>query len=100
MRHIVSILAIAAMFGLAAPTPAQAEDWQRDFRADMKQAEALAKRSIEEFGRALNEALQRLPRYGMPEMTPEGDIIIRRYPRQSPAPEKPNTGPDIDETSA
>ena len=100
MRHIVSILAIAAMFGLTAPAPAQAEDWQRELRGDMKRAEALAKKSLEEFGRAVIEALEKLPRYGMPEMTPEGDIIIRRMPRRAPAPAKPNTGPDIDETSA
>ncbi len=100
MRHIVSILAIAAMFGLAAPAPAQAEDWQREFQGEMKRAEELAKKSLEEIGRAVMEALEKLPRYGMPEMTPEGDIIIRRYPKRSPAPAKPDTGPDIDETSA
>lgn len=100
MRHVISILAIAAMLGLAAPATAQAEDWRRELRGDMKRAEELAKKGIEEFGRAVMEALEKLPRYGMPEMTPEGDIIIRRYPRRSPAPAKPNSGPDIDETSA
>lgn len=114
MRHTITVLAAVAALGLvgswagtwAGSPPVQAQErqqeWQDKFSEDMKRAEELAKESLEKIRRALSEAVERIPRYSLPEVTPEGDIIIRRLPPKPPTPPTPPkspTAPDIDETS-
>lgn len=95
MLRKTTLIAAAAML-MAAPQAAGAGDWKQDFRDGMKQVEGLAKQGVEQVGRALDKALSKLPRYGLPEILPNGDIIIRRHP----APPARAEEPDITETSA
>ena len=95
MLRKTTLIAAAAML-MAAPQAAGAGDWRHDFQDEMKRVEGLAKQGVEEVVRTLDKALSKLPRYGLPEILPNGDIIIRRHP----APPARAEEPDITETSA
>ncbi|MBT5414635.1 MAG: hypothetical protein HOK81_08555 [Rhodospirillaceae bacterium] len=55
--------------------------------AEQDDVERLAREGAEKFIEALETLIERLPRYDMPEVTDDGDIIIRRRdPETAPHP--------------
>lgn len=87
MRRISVLLATAVM--LAAPV--LAADPPKDAIPPATPAEQ-AKQGFDLLLKALEGWIQQFPTYAAPEVTPEGDIIIRRLDRARPAP--PTTPPD------
>ena len=74
---------------LLASMPASAEDVDR--REDI---ERLAREAAERIVAALQIMLQSIPQYELPEIQPNGDIIIRRrHPPPVPPREKPPPPP-------
>lgn len=58
--------------------------------SERERAEELARDAIERMMRALELLIESIPQYEMPEITEDGDIIIRRKRRPEPdAPDKP-----------
>ncbi|HYG87394.1 MAG TPA: hypothetical protein VD978_14140 [Azospirillum sp.] len=84
MRRSIIVLTAAMM--LATPAPA----------ADLPPQPATpgeqAKQGFELLLKALEGWIRQFPTYAPPEVTPEGDIIIRRLDRPRPAP--PTSPPD------
>jgi len=93
-----TILASAMVAALALSVPHTVGAGEPDPHDRWKRAEELARKSLEELKRSLDEILQKVPIYGAPEVLPNGDIIIRRRPPAAPetAPEQP----DITDTNA
>lgn len=76
----------AALIALLAVAPASAMASDND-------VERLAREGAEKFVEALETLIQRMPRYEMPEITDEGDIIIRRRdPNAAPPPDQGGDG--------
>ena len=85
-------LAVALVVAVAGPALAQA---QSPAPPQEERPGALARDAIERMMRALSLAIENLPQYGMPELSENGDIIIRRLnPRaekpKPPAPQNPD----------
>ena len=96
-----SLLAVAcAAILLALPTAAHADgsDTARPGWSDTELGRMFERELDRVFDR-LGEALESMPRYALPEVTEEGDIIIRRLPRRSegwpPTVEDPETTIDL-----
>ena len=87
MRRIFVLLAAAMM--LAAP--ALAADPPKDAPLPGTPGEQ-AKQGFELLLKALEGWIRQFPTYAAPEVTPEGDIVIRRLDRTRPTP--PTTPPD------
>jgi hypothetical protein len=94
IKTIPVVFALAFALALSAPTVARAEEpetsppsWDRS----QEMLEEGAKRVIG----ALELLLQAIPQYEMPEVLPNGDIIIRR---KHPEDEEPAPAPDQDKT--
>jgi hypothetical protein len=100
MRRIWSALAVAALLSLVPPTAAQAQDQSPPDETERERAERMAEEAMQKLVRAIELFLNSIPQYEMPEVTEDGDIIIRRK-RRSPQPEgEPTPGePEFDETS-
>ena len=88
-RKTLLIAGVALL--LSAPQAMAAEDWQRELRSELERMGVLTEESLQKLGRALNEALGKVPRYAMPEVLPNGDIIIRRLPDAKPKADEPDT---------
>ena len=75
MRAVVAALAIAALVAMA-----PAAGWTQEPRRDdpRAQAEELLREATDKLLLALELMLQAIPQYEMPEITEDGDIIIRR----------------------
>ena len=60
------------------------------------QADALLRAAIEQLVQALGQALHDVPRYSVPELNENGDIILRRLnpPDTSPIERRPTVTPD------
>jgi len=58
-----------------------------------KEAEELAREALDKLMRAMGKLIQSIPQYEMPEILPNGDIIIRRKhpPGQKPPPKEEKT---------
>ena len=63
--------------------------------SEREQAEEMAREAIQRMMRALELLIESIPQYEMPELTEDGDIIIRR--KRQPAPGKPDE-PELDST--
>ena len=61
-------------------------------------APALAQESADSMREILNELMQAVPQYAWPEITEDGDIILRRVPPGERRPAEPPEDDDIDET--
>lgn len=72
MARFAAILVLA--IGVLAQGPALAGD----LRDHGREFEAMAKESAEKFRRAVEDMIRRIPRYGAPKVTPEGDIVVPR----------------------
>ncbi len=57
-------------------------------------AEDRMDRALEEVMSALEFVLRAIPQYEMPEVMPNGDIIIRRVPPEEPPESSPESPPD------
>jgi len=81
-----SLIAAALLLGLAlaGPPPALAAD-----EPPADRPEELAREGMDRMLRALELIIEMIPQYEMPEVTEEGDIIIRRKRRQADPPPDP-----------
>jgi len=85
------LIAAALLLGLAlaGPPPALAADEPPE-----ETPEELAREGMERMLKALELFIEMIPQYEMPEVTEEGDIIIRRKrPKDAPPPD-----PGLEET--
>jgi hypothetical protein len=85
------LIAAALLLGLAlaGPPPALAVDEPPE-----ETPEELAREGMERILKALELFIEMIPQYEMPEVTEEGDIIIRRKrPKDAPPPD-----PEMEET--
>ncbi len=64
---------------------------------EREQAEQMALEAMEQLMRALELFIQSIPQYEAPEITDDGDIIIRRKRRQE---QKTPSQPELDDTKA
>ena len=95
-------LTTAGLFAAALvfSAPALAEDKGPGLR-DWSETELgrMIERELDRAFDQLEETLDNLPRYGLPEVTEDGDIIIRRLPRRPeawpPAPDDPDAVIDL-----
>ena len=90
MRHLLGIAILAAAIAVAAPAAAD------ERHPDRERLEDMARDGVDRVMQMLEDLMDRLPEFRMPEITPEGDIIIRR-PRPKPS-LKPVEEPEIIET--
>lgn len=93
-----SLIALALGLALALAAPLRAEepfDPPFDSREDPR---ALALQGLERLMHAFESFVQTMPLYGLPEITEQGDIIIRRLPPQArPEPEPaPREAPELE----
>ncbi len=96
MRHGLAIWVLMAALAIAGPAPAQAPD---PGTGDRERAEELAREGFEQLLRALEALLQSIPQYEAPEITEDGDIIIRRKRKPPEPPEPPGSVPPPDAES-
>ncbi len=81
-------LAAAALVLLAAsPVLAQQQNSPADDAAEA------AKEALGKIMRSLSGVISSIPQYQMPEVLPNGDIILRRKPAPAPAQKQPPTPP-------
>ena len=85
-------LSLAAALILASPVQAQEQG-----PSDEDPAE-LAREGIERLMRALDGFVRMIPQYDLPELTEDGDIIIRRRDPDEPPKPKRRELPEVEET--
>ena len=79
----VALLLAATPAAADEPTPPPGEDRPLDERTG-----ELLRDAFDELRRSMEDLLERIPQYGVPEVTPEGDIFIpRRNPPAAPGEE-------------
>lgn len=88
MRRGLFALGLTACVLLTGPSSAIAEDDQAD-------PGELARESIELMMRSLNLLMDNIPQYELPEVTEDGDIIIRRK-RNTVEPEENEQDDDLE----
>ncbi len=88
----LAVLLASALIG-AAPAASSAAS----HTTEREQAEQMALEAMEQLMRALELFIQSIPQYEAPEITDDGDIIIRRKRRQE---QKAPGQPDLDKTRA
>ena len=85
------VAALLPLSSAAADTPAS--DWSET------ELGRIIERELDRAFDQLGDALDDLPRYSLPEVTEDGDIIIRRLPRRQeawpPAPDDPDAMIDL-----
>ena len=89
MRHRISLIALLAGLTLNAPTAVATDP------NDEESPSELAREGMQRMLRALETMIEAIPQYELPEITEDGDIIIRRRPR----PERDAPDPEIEETA-
>jgi hypothetical protein len=91
MRKILLTIGVAGLLlcsGPAARADDQGGDWQRQFHLRVEDLDKLMQ--------GMDELLQSIPRYEAPTIDENGDIIIRRVPRDPEhAPEAVPTEPEF-----
>ena len=98
MRHWLAVLAVFAVCGAAAfAMPALADDTPEPSTPESETPGELARDGIERLMRALEAFVDMVPQYEMPEITEDGDIIIRRK-RDDERPPEVDEDDDIDQT--
>ncbi len=88
----LAVLLASALIGAAPAASSAASQTQ-----EREQAEQMALEAMEQLMRALELFIQSIPQYEAPEITDDGDIIIRRKRRQE---QKTPGQPDLDQTRA
>ncbi len=92
MRKTLTAAILLAGLMLAAPMPAVAAGPPGETPEETP--EALAREGMERMLRALELFIEMIPQYEMPEVTEDGDIIIRRKRRRA----EPPADPELEET--
>jgi hypothetical protein len=90
-------LAAALLTGGLTPVMAAERDPGVDRPATPESAQApmeLAREGLEKMLQALNKMIEAVPQFEMPEMTENGDIIIRRKRPESTHPATPAQAPE------
>jgi hypothetical protein len=91
MRKLVLTIGVAGLVlgaGAAARADDQSGDWQKQFHFRLGDLDKLMQ--------GMDDLLQSIPRYEAPIIDDNGDIIIRRAPRDPEhAPERVPTDPDF-----
>jgi hypothetical protein len=91
MRKILLTIGVAGLLlctGQAARADEQGKDWQQQFEFHLKDLDKLMQ--------GMDELLKSIPRYEAPTIDENGDIIIRRAPRDPEhAPETVPTEPEF-----
>jgi hypothetical protein len=95
MNKALAIALMAAVLAAAAPAGAQSSP-EDDMMEKQKRAGELAREATEMLMRAIELMIQAIPQYGMPEIDEDGNIIIPRLPRKTPAPEEEDSPPGKD----
>lgn len=101
-----SVLAGAALLGLAAALAApsfagsRALGVQQTLEDKADQAEKALQEGAEKLMRMLRGLLSAIPQYEMPEMTEDGDIIIRRKRPEEQSPAAPDDEEKDDNSSS
>ena len=93
--RIRALIATAAVFVLFAGPLAAQQPAPKD---GSREAEELARDAIDKLMRAMNLLIQSIPQYEMPEMLPNGDIVIRRKRPERDPPTTPTPRPHEDKT--
>ncbi len=88
---------LAVLLALALIGAAPAASSAASHTTEREQAEQMALEAMEQLMRALELFIQSIPQYEAPEITDDGDIIIRRKRRQE---QKTPGQPELDETRA
>jgi hypothetical protein len=94
-----AVAALAALLALGSPSVVEAGPGRSD-PTEERSVGRLAQESLEELLRRLEDFLRSVPLYQAPEITEDGDIIIRRAPREPEAapPEGPIDDSDVVDT--
>jgi hypothetical protein len=102
MQRIIFMLVLAALIAGAAGLPAAraASDQticldREKLASDMRQAGELIRQGLEKALGSIDTALRTMPRYEMPTLDAEGNIIIRRKPPGLPGGETDRPGGTI-----
>lgn len=106
IRHLTGSLLFAAAFwivSLPATAPAAADERQGDgqerWGVEPDQAEelrGLMEQALRHLEDRLKDTLESIPLYDLPEITEEGDIIIRRLPPLDLDRDRPQRHEDLD----
>jgi hypothetical protein len=83
MRSLLAVLLLAIALPAAAAEPAPLPQAAEKLRDEIERAANAMRESMGRVLLSLEEVARRLPRYEAPEITENGDIIIRRKPQQS-----------------
>jgi hypothetical protein len=78
---LVGTLAVTALASEASAQSQSEKQWRR--------AEDTIREGAEKIVRGLEQMIRSLPQYDMPEMQPNGDIVIRRRPPRPPSEKAP-----------
>jgi hypothetical protein len=92
-----SFLSVALFAMPAAVSPALAGEHGEAAGEDDQSAEEMAREGMEKILRALEKMMDSVPMYEMPEVTEEGDIIIRR--KNPPKHDEEEEQPEMEETT-
>jgi hypothetical protein len=90
---LAAALAMTSVLGALGTAPVRAQSSEAPGHLDPElraEAERLARESMSKMIEAMDKFLRSIPQYDLPEITPEGDIIIRRRP----APPVPGRAPE------
>lgn len=100
MKRFWPAALLAVLLSFAPPGAVRAQDQSPSGEAERERAEKLAQEAMEKLVRAIELFLNSIPQYEMPEVTEDGDIIIRRKRRPADPDEAPRPAdPQFDETS-
>ena len=98
MRHPTARLLACAVAMAVLPLSSAAADTAASDWADTELGRII-ERELDRAFDQLGDALEELPRYSLPEITEDGDIIIRRLPRRQetwpPQPDDPDATIDL-----
>lgn len=102
LQRIIPILILAALIGgVAGPRAANAATDQtlcldrEKLASDMRQAGELIRQGLEKALGTIDTALRTMPRYEMPTLDAEGNIIMRRKPPGLPGDQADRPGRTI-----
>ncbi len=86
-------LALFLLLSLAIAAPASAQEGPNpDQRVLPPETEKALREGAERIKRALEDMLRSVPQYELPEITEQGDIVIRRKRTEQPPRETPEPG--------
>jgi hypothetical protein len=97
LRVLLIILAVGVAWGGTATAAGEQLCWpDRDrLASDMREAGELIRQGFEKMLGSLDTALRAMPRYELPTVDENGNIIIRRKPPEMPEPGRDGQGRTI-----